>query len=316
MGKGHKGEENPAYKHGKHGCKLYGVWKSMRQRCNNEKQSDYKWYGGRGIAVCEKWNDFKAFYDWAMTAGYKEGLTIDRIDDDGNYSPDNCRWITIQEQQQNKRNVRKITLYNETHTITEWSKISGICRGTISDRLLKGWNEEDAIFKPLAFGEEHQEIMQKRDLKIIEKIKSRIPLKDIAKEFGLSSSNIQFIKKKYGININCKTGKNNKRNTEIIKLMNDGISIDDIALRFDMTHRAVHEICMKDNNYKDKIADEKKQKKTSRLELIRQACLLKSKGMRTKQIAEMVNRSTAWVEQILRKYNLPNQTMELPTEKL
>ena len=88
---------------------LYMVWKTMRQRCYNPKQHDYKWYGAKGVTVCEAWNDYATFRKWAFENGYKAGLTIDRIDFNREYSPDNCRWITIQEQQKNKSNVKKVS---------------------------------------------------------------------------------------------------------------------------------------------------------------------------------------------------------------
>lgn len=94
-------------KHGMGHTKLYRVWVSMRQRCNNKNNRAYKWYGGKGVKVCDEWNgshNYEAFYKWAMASGYKQGLTIDRIDPDGNYEPSNCRWITISEQQKNRSN--------------------------------------------------------------------------------------------------------------------------------------------------------------------------------------------------------------------
>lgn len=106
-----------------HKCKLYSVWKSMNGRCNNQNDKSYKNYGGRGIKVCDVWrNDFKAFYDWSYNNGYKEEkaksglnlLTIDRIDNDLDYSPNNCRWITNKEQSKNKRNSMSDT---EKHAI-------------------------------------------------------------------------------------------------------------------------------------------------------------------------------------------------------
>lgn len=84
--------------------KLYNVWLRMKSRCNNPNTCNFKYYGGRGIKVCDEWqHDYSAFRSWANANGYKEGLSIDRIDVDGNYCPENCRWITMLEQQKNKR---------------------------------------------------------------------------------------------------------------------------------------------------------------------------------------------------------------------
>ena len=95
-------------KHGYSKEPLYFVWKTMRQRCNNPNQHDYRWYGAKGVTICPEWDDYMAFREWALSHGYDGKLTIDRIDFNKGYSPDNCRFITIQEQQQNKSNVKKV----------------------------------------------------------------------------------------------------------------------------------------------------------------------------------------------------------------
>jgi hypothetical protein len=105
--------------------KIYSVWNEMRSRCQNPNDSSYHRYGAKGISVCDEWNDFRVFYPWAMGSGYKEGLTLDRIDPSGNYEPSNCRWITQVEQQRNRGNNVRLEHNGEKLTIKEWCEKLG-----------------------------------------------------------------------------------------------------------------------------------------------------------------------------------------------
>ena len=138
-------------KHGMINSRIYNIWRSMKKRCLNPNHEAYPRYGGRGITVCDEWkDDFQTFYDWAMTNGYQEGLTIDRIDVNGNYEPGNCRWATAKEQNNNTRNNRLLTHNGETHTMAEWADITGIGYDTLQSRLFKGgWTVEEALTKPV-----------------------------------------------------------------------------------------------------------------------------------------------------------------------
>lgn len=130
--------------------RLYSIWRHMKERCNNKNHVAYRGYGGRGISVCDQWkNDFLAFKEWALANGYSADLTIDRINNDGNYCPENCRWATPLEQQNNRSANHRITFRGETHSIAEWGRITGISRITIRSRIRCGWTVDDVLTRPV-----------------------------------------------------------------------------------------------------------------------------------------------------------------------
>ncbi len=98
-----KGEKNNNYKHGMNNTRLHRIWTGMKTMCLNSNDYHYKWYGARGISICDEWLEFKPFAEWALLNGYQDNLTIDRINNDGDYSPSNCRWVSQTEQCQNHR---------------------------------------------------------------------------------------------------------------------------------------------------------------------------------------------------------------------
>lgn len=128
--------ENPINNHGLKHTKIYSVWSMIKQRCSNSNCKDYKHYGQRGIKICSEWEtSVQNFYNWSISNGYKEGLSIDRIDVNGNYEPSNCRWIPLKEQAKNKRNNVFITYQGETHCLNDWSKITGLSKDVLRYRL-------------------------------------------------------------------------------------------------------------------------------------------------------------------------------------
>lgn len=134
-------------KHGLEHTRLYGIWADMIYRCHNPENPNYKRYGARGISVCEEWrNDVKIFYDWAIRNGYSDDLTIDRIDNNGNYCPENCRWATKVEQASNRRSNILITRNGETKTMKQWAISEGIPYQVVWQRIKKlGWDPERAL---------------------------------------------------------------------------------------------------------------------------------------------------------------------------
>jgi hypothetical protein len=143
-------EESAPYpnRHGQCSTSTHNIWASMIQRCLNPKSQAYKWYGGRGIAVCERWRTFTNFV--ADMGSRPAGLTIDRIDTNGNYEPGNCRWATPKQQANNQRTNRLIAIGGEVRTLAEWADAAGLNHSTLHRRLRAGWSGERAITTPLA----------------------------------------------------------------------------------------------------------------------------------------------------------------------
>lgn len=138
-------------KHGKCETRIYNTHQKMKQRCYKEYEKEYHNYGGRGITVCDEWlgeDGFINFYNWAMANGYQDNLTLDRIDVNGNYEPDNCRWVDMVVQQNNRRNNYYITYKGKTKTLAEWSRELGISENALDNRLKK-WNIDDAFNTPV-----------------------------------------------------------------------------------------------------------------------------------------------------------------------
>jgi hypothetical protein len=126
------------------------TWMSMIQRCCNPKSDGWKWYGARGIKVCERWMKRSNFLE-DMLPSWSSGLTLDRIDVNGDYCPENCRWATMKKQNRNRRNNRIITLNGVSGCLSWWSEMSGVSKMAISYRISKGWSLQSAIFtKPIA----------------------------------------------------------------------------------------------------------------------------------------------------------------------
>lgn len=135
---------------------LYMIWCEMRYRCGNPNNHNYYKYGAKGIKVCDEWNNkengYENFKDWAYNKTdppYQDGLSIDRIDCDIGYCPENCRWLTNEEQHYNKRHTLYIVIGYYALPIPIWEKISGIKRKYIAQRLLRGWTYEEAVFTPI-----------------------------------------------------------------------------------------------------------------------------------------------------------------------
>lgn len=129
--------------------RLYNAWNNIRSRCNTPTNPRFHVYGGRGIKICAEWDDFAAFRDLALSNGYADDLSIDRIDNDGDYEPSNCRWATAAEQAQNKQQTRWIEYQGERMNLMQLAKRTGISWFTLRGRLDAGLTPDEAVNHPL-----------------------------------------------------------------------------------------------------------------------------------------------------------------------
>lgn len=141
-----KGSNNPRYKHGASNTRLFHIWQHIILRSYTLSNPHYKDYGGRGIGVCPEWRDFICFKEWAYSHGYTDKLTIDRIDNNKGYYPDNCRWTDYYTQSNNRRFNHLIEYKGVVRTLAQWSKLMNIPKSTLFNRLnVLGWSTERAL---------------------------------------------------------------------------------------------------------------------------------------------------------------------------
>lgn len=129
--------------------RLFKIWEGMKERCSRIKHPHFSCYGGKGISVCDEWKDFATFKEWAISSGYNNDLTIDRLDNSKGYSPENCRWATIKEQSRNKTTNHLITYNNKTKTISQWAEDLNINYTTLKYRICAGWDISKAFCSPV-----------------------------------------------------------------------------------------------------------------------------------------------------------------------
>lgn len=136
--------------HGLSGSPTRKSWEAMKRRCLVERDKDYPRYGGRGITVCDRWRD--SFVAFVEDMGVKpEGTSLDRIDNDGNYDPDNCRWAPVDVQNNNRRSNRPLTHQGRTQTLAQWARETGMSRATLANRIRNGWPLGDALSTPVDY---------------------------------------------------------------------------------------------------------------------------------------------------------------------
>ena len=130
--------------------RLYSIWNTCRKRTLNPKNKDYPHYGGRGIRMCKEWEeDFETFRQWAMTHGYRDGLTMDRVNNNAGYNPGNVRWISRKAQARNRTTNTYLTVDGRTRPVVEWCEMYGIPDYVVVRRIKAGWSPEDAVKRPV-----------------------------------------------------------------------------------------------------------------------------------------------------------------------
>lgn len=135
--------------HGQYGTDLFNTWRHIKERCLLTYNKNYNHYGGRGITICNEWKEnYFVFKDWSINNGYSKGLSIDRINNDGNYEPNNCRWTTMKVQGNNRSTNIFVTYQDKTQTLSQWSEEKGINKGTLYGRFRKGWKDEKLFSEP------------------------------------------------------------------------------------------------------------------------------------------------------------------------
>lgn len=181
----------PGPKHGLSKHPLYGVWAGMKTRCHNESDPGYKNYGGRGIRVCDEWTEFVPFYEWAVGSGWEPGLTIERLDVNLGYSPENCSWTPLSDQPHNRRNTIRATAWGETKALGLWLRDPrAVCRNrcTVLDRLERGATPEEALTAPV---QEKRSLTDEDKAKALAMRKSGTSMTRIAQEFGVAQPTVK-----------------------------------------------------------------------------------------------------------------------------
>lgn len=165
--------------------RLYGIWKGIKVRTHNTHHKDYKYCGAKGITICDEWDkSYEAFKEWALNNGYRDDLTIDRIDNSGNYCPENCRWADLYTQANNKSNNHLITYNGKTQNMTQWARETGVRRELIKDRLKSGWSVEDALTKRKC------ELWERKDNRLLTYDGKTMTVSQWAKEIGVNRSTL------------------------------------------------------------------------------------------------------------------------------